>query len=547
MGVQTPGFYVGAPVSPTFTQRWRTKKYVGASRPYAKVSIRRGYFHHGPHKDWPNPQFGQIVGRHIRDQWYPVWTPTTDWETLPGVYEIDLDQQINFAGQGGNGITVATVTCDNVAWVETAGKFGAYHQRQRGWLWPWRGWVPTRRPGGSVSNQNQWYDTLPNAQILVEQGYGADTAIKTFTGLIDNIGPGSIRPDRITLTARDFGSVLVDDHVFLWNKDQRLNDPVIFIPPDYPRLKQLATGKSHNWVIVKDAADIVRCALRWQGFTEWQVEDSGVTLRVAYPVDRSKAWMDVINEVADQLGYVFFISEPTQDNDLSLGVPVFRKQSVLRTDRRTPILLDSSTLTDMQPTHDNTNDRYIIRARGAIASRKRGGRPILGGDMTIDGQIRYTWTYWPPWAPKMAGVIKQLTYYNIGSKGVLGFSSNQDCAVACLLIAAQIALARDTATCQCPGTPAVGLDSFTFIRDDNSSGIASRLYVTARKSTMTLGGDGSSTTPNNTAGSTNEQLFWTTELTGSLVDSPEWDQLLKDYHRVLSGDIRITWPKGWYS
>lgn len=526
-------FYKGANVSSAFMRRWRSKKYVGNAKPWARVSIRRGYLHHSLHKDWPNPQFGQVVGHHIRDQWYPTWTPTTDWVTLPGVSNIDLDQQMNYAGGGGNGICVASLTCDNRAWVQTAGTFGAYHVKQRGWLWPWRGWVPTSRPGGKVTDRNEWYDMLPNAQVLVEQGYGEDTAVKTFTGLIDTIGPGSIRPDRITLTARDFGGLLVDRYVFAWNKDRRMNDPVIFVPHDYPRLHELAVGKTHNWVVVRDAVDIVKCALRWSGFKEWQIESSGVGLKVAYPVDRSKTWMDVVNEVAAQLGYVFFIGEPSGD-DLSMGVPVFRKRSVLRSPAPQPLALDSKIMTDIQPRHDNTSDRFIIRVRGALTTRAKGGRPIAGGDMTIDGQIRFTFNYWPPWMPRMAGVIKQLTYYNIGANGVLGFSSTQDCVVAAVLIAVEIALARDQATAQCPGQPAFGLDNFAFINDPKASGIVSRLYVTGRKSTMTLGGDGSSSGSSSTGGGSS-QMIWSTELTGSLCDNPEFDHVISDYHKAITG------------
>lgn len=552
-----PNEYDGVPVSKTFLDRWRSQQHVGAAAPWAKVSIRRGYMKHSMHSSWPGPNapltvrgrkplpFGRLVGTSNFPQWYPDWTPTTDWMELPGVAQIELNQSVNYAGGdggdgsggagGSNGIAVATITADNVAWTEIAGNLGAYHEKQRGWLWPWRGWVPTNRPGGQALVKNQWYRTLPNAQILVQQGYGEDVAVKTFTGLIDGLGPGTIRPDRITLTARDFGSTLVDVNPFGWNKDTRVKDPTYFIPPDYPNEAALSKRKTHNWVIVKDATDIVRCALRWCGFKEWEIEDSGVELKTAYLVDRSKTWMDVINEVASQLGYVFFISEPTND-DLSIGVPIFRKQSVLNTQGRQPILLDDTSMTDFQPQHDNTNDRFVIRVRGALASRVKGGRPIIGGDMTIDGQIRVTATYFPPWAEAMSGIIKQLTYYNIGSNGVLGFKTEQECIVATILIAVQIALSRDTAQVECAGLPAFGLDCMAFINDWIASGIVSRLYITGKQSTMVIGGDGSSTSPpSNAPGSVNDSPFWTSTITGSLIDNPEWDRILQDYVLATHG------------
>lgn len=543
--------YTGAVVSSDFKKRWRSRQYVGNARPWARVSIRRGYMHHRMHSDWPGsdapdtvkghnpPNFGQIINCPDFPQWYPDWTPTTDWQVLPAVSEIDISQSVSYAGGSGgdgsggaggsNGIAVATVTADNLAWIEAAGHLGAlYHQKKRGWLWPWRGYVPTNRPGGAVADQNIWYDKLPNAQILIEQGYGHDTAVKTFTGLIDGL-PATLRPDRATLTARDFGSTLVDVNPFGWNKDTRIKDPMYFIPPNYPNIAKLQDKGTTNWVIVDDATDIVRCALRWCGFKEWQIEDAGVQLKTAYLVDRSKTWMDVINEIASQLGYVFFIAEPTTA-DLSIGVPIFRKQSLLLANPAQPTTLDSTMLTDVQPNHDNSNDRHIIRVRGRFAKRNQGGRPIIGGDMTQDGQVLNTFQYWPPWMPNMAGIIKQLTYYNIGSNGVLGFSSNWECEVACLLIAVQIALGRDTATVQCPASPALGLDSTAFIYDTKGSGIASRQYITGRRSTMTLGGDGTS------AVSSAAQMLWSMELSGSLIDNPEWETIVSDYHKAINHD-----------
>lgn len=549
-----PNSYTGAVVSPLFMRRWRSRKYTGAAKPWARVTVRRGYMHHRQHSQWPGSDapltvrgrtpkpFGRLVGRGINDQWYPDWTPTSDWVQLPGVAEIDLSQSVNYAGgqggdgsggsEGSNGICVATVTCDNEAWVQAAGELGAYHTKQRGWLWPWRGWVPTNRPGGASLDQNEWYDALPNAQIMVEQGYGEDAAVRTFTGLIDSID-ANVRPDRATLTCRDFGGALVDVNPWAWNRDPRLRDPFYFIPPNYPGMAKLKTKANPNWVIVDDATDIVRCALRWCGFKEWEIEDAGVQLKTALLVDRSGTWMDVVNEVAAQLGYVFFVAEPTND-DLSIGVPVFRKQSVLHAAPSQPTLLDSTMLTDVHPKHDNKNDRHIIRVRGRFAKRSQGGRPILGGDMTVDGQVLYTFAYWPPWMPKMSGIIKQLTYYNIGSNGVLGFSSTQECAVACVLIAVQIALTRDTAVAQCPANPAIGLDGFAFISDRLASGITSRLYVTSRKTTMTLGGDGTSSAGGDSSSGSN-QLYWSSELSGSLCDNPEWEHLISDYNIAIAG------------
>jgi hypothetical protein len=533
------GFYQGCDVSDKFMSRWRSMEHVGSARPYAEVWVRRGRLERSWHNNWPNPQFGRVFGKAIGHQWYPDWTPLDDWTQLFGVYEIDLDQSFD-----NNGIVSASITVDNVQWVEKVGIGGAYHQRDRGYLWPWHGYVPPRRPGAIGQVKNSWYMRLPNAQILVKQGYGSDTAIKTFTGLIDTLD-GSIRPDRLVIASRDFGGVLTDSYLFGWNKTKHVVDPVTFVPKDYAKkyayVARAASKTNHRWIIVNDATDIVRIALRWAGFKEWQIENAGVELSVPVTYDKSHTLMDMITDMATALGFQFFMTEPTEGNDLSMGVPVFRRPSVIRNERSLPITLtEKQLLTDVKPKHDNKDDRYIIRVRGVI-NRKTGRK--LGGDSAK----RVTFTYWPPWIKNMAGVIKQLTYYNIGSQGVLGLQTTQQCRVAVMLIAIQIALGRDTASAQCPGQPGFGLDSFGFI-SDSGSGIHSRLYVTNRKSVMTLGGDGTSQQQSPYSGSSatsQNNLLWSTELGGSLCDNPEFDHIVKDYNRAIHGaKVISTSPKG---
>lgn len=525
-------YYTGAPVPQLFMDRWRSNRAVGAGRPWAGVWIRRGRFARTYHTNWPNPQFGQVVGRSIRHQWYPDWTPLDDWTLLPGVGKIDLSQ--SFAN---NGSTVATVDCDNVAWRSVTGPGGAYHEKQRGLLWPWRGYTPPNRPGSGLA-KNDWYNRLPNAQILIRQGYGPDAQIKTFTGLVDGL-KGSIRPDHLTLTCRDFGGALSDQFVFGWNKDKNINTPIVFVPPNYKHLKNLKAGAGeHRWIIVKDACDIVRCALRFCGFKDWQIQDSGVTLSQPYRVEKSKSWADVINDVATQLGYVFFIAEPDQNDDLSIGTPIFRSPTVLQPAKGVPLTIrDTQLLTDMQPSLDNSNDRYIIRVRGQSSQTKTGASPQLDADRIY----RFNFTYWPPWMSRMAGVIKQLTYYNIGASGVLGYTSNQQCSVAALLIAVQISLGRYTTLGQCPGNPALGLDGFAYVID-SGTGVTSRVYITNRQSTMTLGGDGSAliTSGYSSGGAASNDLLWATQFGGALCDNPEWERVISDYHKAVSGKKVIS-------
>lgn len=525
------GFYTGAVVSQLFRDRWGSTDHTGPARPWMRVRVRRGVMKRS-YQTWPGPeQFGQIFGRSISRQWYPNWSPATEWVDLAGVYRVDLDQSFDK-----NGLTVATIDVDNVAWAELAGAAGmTYHTRQRGVYWPWRGWRPPHRPG-SGDAPNEWYNKLPNAQIEVWQGYGPDTAVRTFTGLIDSFGE-SVRPDRISITARDFGGILSDSYMFGWNKDREIPDPVTFVPRDHKFL-HLGDAKTHRWVIIDDAVDIVKCVLRWAGFKQWEIEDSGVGLSVPVVRDKTMTYMDVINAVKEQLGYVFLMGEPTED-DLSIGVPIFRRASVLIPQRSKPVSIrDKHMLTDLKPQHDNKDDRHIIRVRGKVNNKL--GMMInqgIGSTAAQDTFKRITFVYFPPWAWRMAGVLKALTYYNVGDNGVLGFQTERECAVACLLIAVQIGLARDTATLQTAGHPGIGLDSFAFVTDEGT-GVASRLYVSNRKSTMSIGGDGTSQqkSPYGTSASSQNDLLWATELGGSLCDNGEMEEVVHQYRKVL------TWP-----
>jgi hypothetical protein len=114
--------------------------------------------------------------------------------------------------------------------------------------------------------------------------------------------------------------------------------------------------------------------------------------------------------------------------------------------------------------------------------------------------------------------------------------------VAAVLIAVQIALARDTATLQTPGNPGLGLDSFAYVID-SGTGVTSRLYITNRQSTMTLGGDGTSLASSgySSGGAASNDLRWATELGGSLVDNPEWEHLVTDYYRATHGQTVESW------
>lgn len=280
------------------------------------------------------------------------------------------------------------------------------------------------------------------------------------------------------------------------------------------KIEPTPKGEDDSQLIpIDDIAEIVKILLRWAGFKEWEVEDTGVQLAQRYVLDISKSFMDVINELKEQLGYTFFIAEPTGME--SLGVPVFRNTRILEnTQRRVDLVTEKDLLEDVQSKWSNKEERWPIRARGNLLARSKGGQ-TLGPDHSFRAQF----TYVPPWQPRMAGVIKHLTHYDPK------YETPTDCQFACYLIATQIALSVLTATIEIPGTPHIGLDSFVRLKDTRTGLEGLRLYVTNRHITFQQG-EGSS-------GSGNSGEF-VTQLGGAIADTPDIQQIASEYTEALA-------------
>lgn len=263
-----------------------------------------------------------------------------------------------------------------------------------------------------------------------------------------------------------------------------------------------------KFVIIDDVADIVRCVLRWCGFKGWEVEDTGTNLLEPYVCDQSVAFMDMINTVKDMVGYTFFIGEPLDpDDDQDLGYPIFRNNRVMEDSTApTEFIDDQLLLTAAKVKLSNADDHCIIRCRGIA---KNDGVP-LGGD-SVD---RIMFAYIPQWAgeqaAKQAGVLKPVTHTDEL------FTTIDDCEFGCYLIALQIALLKYTAIIDLPGNPGIGLDTLQSVID-RTQGLNSRFYVTNRTSEMKFGNDG----------------YFTLELGGSLVDTPDLVSVLSDYKAAI--------------
>lgn len=201
--------------------RWASGQHVGAARPTLQVFVRTGIFKRS-YWPWAGPVVdARIYGEAPTKPWMPQWTPTSAYVEIPNILSCGLTQDYD-----SNGIAVASIQIENIVYNLRTGPLGdIYHLIERGYLAPFRGSSSPLR--GQVLPPNDWYLKLVrNSQIKVLEGYG-DATEPTFTGLIDDCDMTS-KPDRIQLTARDFGQALTDQHVFGWNKSKQIPEPVVF-------------------------------------------------------------------------------------------------------------------------------------------------------------------------------------------------------------------------------------------------------------------------------------------------------------------------------
>ncbi|GAC1522415.1 MAG: hypothetical protein NVS3B1_07750 [Marmoricola sp.] len=252
-----------------------------------------------------------------------------------------------------------------------------------------------------------------------------------------------------------------------------------------------------NEIPIDDVTDIAKILFRWAGFKEWEVESSGLKLADPIILNPGDSFMTLLTQLRDQLGYTFFMGEPTGME--SLGVPVFRYSRVFEnTQTQVDRVSDQDLLTHTKIKWTNQQERTVIRVRGAITA---GGVPL-----GADSDRRVMFVYLPPWIGRMAGVLKPLTIYNDK------LTTTVDCQVGCYIVALQIALSMVTGIIQLPGTPHLGLDSFVSVRD-KQVGINGRLYITNRTSTFTSG----------------EDAEYVSEFGGSFVDTPDILRLVADW------------------
>jgi len=209
-------------VSIDFHNRWASGLHIGGFRPVQVVEVRKVRMNRG-WNDWHGPTVNAVLPKESAEKpWMSWWTPESPWVTIPGVMQTEITQDFSTKGIGHT-----TIEIENVLYREANNLGFLYHLIERGALSPWRGYNPPGLPPGGVG-PNEWYEALStNRQIRIWQGYGDDTLIPVFTGLIDDVDPVG-RPDKITVTCRDFGQVLTDEKCFGNVNGPNLIDPVIF-------------------------------------------------------------------------------------------------------------------------------------------------------------------------------------------------------------------------------------------------------------------------------------------------------------------------------
>lgn len=285
--------------------------------------------------------------------------------------------------------------------------------------------------------------------------------------------------------------------------------------------KRKKEAKQKHWILVNDAADVLRWVCMWAGFHEWDIEDFGVRLKEPLTFHQSDFLIDIVNHMKDQGGFIFFMGMPTEQPN-SIGVPTFRRTRALSpSQNRTEEARDTDLLTGVDAKSSKDALSYIIRVRG---------KAIKGGvELGEDTEKRVQYTYFPPWSgahhsiatgqydhtsggftDRLSGLRKHEVHTDPMAETV------DECAMGCVLIAIQEALASETATIEVPGHPGLELDEHLSIVSD-TAGINSNLWLASVSDSFTVGAD----------------TEWKTTLGGARLDTPDMQALAADYLTLL--------------
>lgn len=225
-------------------QRWLSGKHIGSSTPVFRAWVRTGHLERS-YRNLPDDEvFAFIPGlKGPNAVWKANWVPETSYVEVPNIAsckgENDFDQ---------NGVEQITLQCNNIELAEQTGLAGIFHTFERGFM------APTRGDEGflaeAAGEENEWSGVWKDqsTQIIVCAGYG-DAHFPVFLGLVDDCDLSSA-PDTITITARNMGKFLTDQHTFMDAKHLFVKDPITFCDrqraDELKNVAKTATAKSND-------------------------------------------------------------------------------------------------------------------------------------------------------------------------------------------------------------------------------------------------------------------------------------------------------------
>jgi hypothetical protein len=309
--------------------------------------------------------------------------------------------------------------------------------------------------------------------------------------------------------------------------------------PAHPPKGTPATKNAKGYILIEDAAEVVRMILIWAGFQEWRVTNFGWSLFAPLVFGADKFYMDVITTMLQQGSFIFYMGQPTSD-DRSIGVPHFGPIAALDPPARNMISVRDTDMTEALTLRWDLSDLpHVMRYRGAITKKPKGGVLIGFG---IEGRTRrYQATYYPPWSGQWrrlsaasggivytttehierdGGVLRQFTE-SMGDSAITQLQSNAECLLACVLAALQYALNMVTVQFQVPGITPLNLNQQMAVIDE-AAAVNSRVWVASIESEHITGGG-------------SQPGHWRMTIGGSLVDTQEMD--------TLRGDYNYAWKK----
>lgn len=265
-------------VSQALYERWKSANQVGGAKPSVRVTVTRGLidktYQDFEFLDGSHESFIHIVDGNNAQPWQGFWRATGEPKELPNVLAVKWQQ--GFSQQGSRS---ATIEVENIIYKAIVGVGGTYHAIMRGYLSPWLGMKLIARAQLPDWTENEWFEVLDNGyRVDVFEGYGNEMK-RTFSGLIEEADLET-QPDRITITARDYGILFTDQRVMGWNKPPECRAPLQIADREKTLgVKPVGAGPAASGTAAgRSVADIVKPGNRtdWvskgnsgASFTEW--------------------------------------------------------------------------------------------------------------------------------------------------------------------------------------------------------------------------------------------------------------------------------------